>query len=1134
MRTPSQPRAAVAITALLVWGLAATPAAARMGTAVAAAVPAPEERGPGLIVPSSRGESRPRRTIDPRAVAHALPEHVESGSQVTPFQPELRPDDEPRSAAPEPPAPVAGRPSANTAATTPTTTTLIAPATVAYPAQIHLEAIVSPVPAPLNGFLPTVSIMLNGEFWRPSSPIDSSGHAELFETLPIGTYEFTAEFGPWGDLEASASAPATVDVIQVPGLSASLPGTRVQSSRGFGGIAATIDNSGPGPENGVAVGPNHIVQVTSAGFRFSDRSGQPMFDVPLPDFFYENYATSDHSRQPRILYDDLHDRWLAVEVAWGAVGHLNVAISTTSDPTGSWWLYDFMPPQGHFPDNPSIGVSGNKVAIGLDDWTSYPEFLGSRLLVISSASMLDGDGSITYEASAPNAGHVSWRPAVGQSSANTLHAVASTPGFASGHILHMTVTGTFAAGLTFTVEDLTAGPLALPGPGEAVIAYAPTSELGDAAGWYLPVGPIAAVWQDGSLWFVSDRSCLPAGATSAQACVRVTELSTGASTGVVQDFVVNSEGRSTYDPGLGITGAGDLILTFTRSSPFTGLLAASPITLLAAVQKAADPPNSLHVAAVIDRADSFSAASYWSSASGIARDPLDPAAIWQNGAVTTSTGWRTWTSRLAIASGNPNGQLAIAGGRAHTNSLRFAVGGSLGGNDGSTQLLLSNSPQVQDGKLELSKAYAVSDEIWWSLANPATGGNATPGPRTIYVQWGDGADTWSPVETATVTVDTPLGASFAPLNPARLLDTRVGNGLGGKFVSGTPRSFQVTGRGGVPANAVAITGNLTVTGQSTSGYVFLGPSATSTPTSSTLNVPLGDTRANGVTVKLSGSGKIGAVYVGRPGSTTHLIFDVTGYFVVADPNGLFGTTWWPIEPLRVLDTRNGFGRLPNGVPERFYVTGFGIPATAQAVTANITVTGQTSAGYLFVGPNNMANPTSSTINVPKGDTRANNATIRIGQYGQLSTTWKGAAGSSTHLIVDVTGYFVPGPSGATYVPLTPVRLLDTRVGTGLSEPFAHGVPQTLALAATGGIPASDTLGITANLTVTGQTSGGYAFVGPNAVADPTSSTINFPKGDTRANGLDVALSGGSSVSAVFRGAINATTELIMDVTGYFR
>ena len=121
------------------------------------------------------------------------------------------------------------------------------------------------------------------------------------------------------------------------------------------------------------------------------------------------------------------------------------------------------------------------------------------------------------------------------------------------------------------------------------------------------------------------------------------------------------------------------------------------------------------------------------------------------------------------------------------------------------------------------------------------------------------------------------GATFVPLTPARLLDSRFGNGLSGPFNAGVPRTFQVTGRGGVPANATAVTGNLTATNQTQAGFVFLGPDPVASPTSSTLNFPLGDTRANGVTVALSSTGTLSATF--GYGGSTDLIFDVTGYFV---------------------------------------------------------------------------------------------------------------------------------------------------------------------------------------------------------------------------------------------------------------
>ncbi len=70
-------------------------------------------------------------------------------------------------------------------------------------------------------------------------------------------------------------------------------------------------------------------------------------------------------------------------------------------------------------------------------------------------------------------------------------------------------------------------------------------------------------------------------------------------------------------------------------------------------------------------------------------------------------------------------------------------------------------------------------------------------------------------KTSTVTVTAPPGppSTYHTLAPARILDTRSGTGLVGKFVSTVPRSFAVAGAGGVPSNAVAVTGNLTVTGQ---------------------------------------------------------------------------------------------------------------------------------------------------------------------------------------------------------------------------------------------------------------------------------------------------------------------------------
>jgi outer membrane protein assembly factor BamB len=379
-----------------------------------------------------------------------------------------------------------------------------------------------------------------------------------------------------------------------------------------------------------------------------------------------------------------------------------------------------------------------------------------------------------------------------------------------------------------------------------------------------------------------------------------------------------------------------------------------------------------------------------------------------------------------------------------------------------------------------------------------------------------------------------IGSTFVPLTPTRLLDTRTGNGLSGPFFSQVPRPFAVAGRGGVPANATAVTGNLTVTGQTAQGFLYIGPNQIASPTSSTLNFPLGDVRANAVTVALAPDGSLSVTYFSTTRTAqTQVVFDVTGYFV---PDTT-GATFVPLTPTRLLDTRTGNGSpsaVTSQVPRPFVVAGRGgIPLTATAVTGNLTVTGQTAQGFLYLGPNQIANPTSSTLNFPLSDTRANAVTVALATDGSLSVTYFSTnLSAQTQVVFDVTGYFVPGTSGATFVALTPTRLLDTRTGS-FGGILGSQITRPFPVAGRGGV-AIGAAAVTGNLTVTGQTAQGFLYLGPNQTNDPTSSTLNFPVGDIRANAVTVALATDGSLSVTyFSTTITAQAQAVLDVTGYF-
>ena len=78
--------------------------------------------------------------------------------------------------------------------------------------------------------------------------------------------------------------------------------------------------------------------------------------------------------------------------------------------------------------------------------------------------------------------------------------------------------------------------------------------------------------------------------------------------------------------------------------------------------------------------------------------------------------------------------------------------------------------------------------------------------------------------------------------------------------------------------------------------------------------------------------------------------------------------------------------------------------TAKSVAANLTVTQPTAGGHLTILPTGSTAPVvASTINFSAGQTRANNAVLRLGDGGAVSVQ-SGTSGS-VHLILDVTGYF---------------------------------------------------------------------------------------------------------------------------------
>jgi hypothetical protein len=126
----------------------------------------------------------------------------------------------------------------------------------------------------------------------------------------------------------------------------------------------------------------------------------------------------------------------------------------------------------------------------------------------------------------------------------------------------------------------------------------------------------------------------------------------------------------------------------------------------------------------------------------------------------------------------------------------------------------------------------------------------------------------------------PSATALYTLTPCRVVDTRLSSGVpvgGPALAANVPRNLPIAGSCGVPATAVAVVLNVTVTQPTGGGYVQLD--GTGHPGAfSTLNYPAGATRANISFSSLSPSGALTALASQANGTTVHLLVDVTGYF----------------------------------------------------------------------------------------------------------------------------------------------------------------------------------------------------------------------------------------------------------------
>ena len=226
------------------------------------------------------------------------------------------------------------------------------------------------------------------------------------------------------------------------------------------------------------------------------------------------------------------------------------------------------------------------------------------------------------------------------------------------------------------------------------------------------------------------------------------------------------------------------------------------------------------------------------------------------------------------------------------------------------------------------------------------------------------------------------------------------------------------------------------------------------------------------------------------------------------------------------------------------------PAPSATTTAATSVTGTAATLNGTVNPNGAA----TTYQFEYGTTTS---------YGSFSPASPATVGSGTSAVAesaDITGLtagttydfrivgtnangtthganltLTTSTAGGTYVPVKPIRVTDTRTGSGLPNAGQLlGAAGTLNVtvagtAASDGVP-SDAVAIVANVTAVSPSAAGFFTVYASGEAQPTVSNLNFVAGETTANLVTVPIGANGDIT-IFNHA--GTANALVDVYGYY-
>ncbi len=814
------------------------------------------------------------------------------------------------------------------------------------------------------------------------------------------------------------------------------------------------------PDTDMAVGDTQIIEYVNISWAVFDKSGNPLIGAfdgnslwasGIPGSLCALYNSGD----PIVQWDRVAHRWLLFQNVFVSPYAMCIAISTSADATGNYYVYQFSVPGNGFPDYHKIGVWPTGYFQANNNFgVNKSGFVGSQICAYNSAKLLTGDSSAEQQCFQLNANDYSLLP--GDVDSPTPPPAGQDEFFIGGvgrvdtshlsvysyHVDFATPANSFVTGnnnsqLLSIAAFTPACYSQLHTWGGKCVPQRDTSDRVDSLGDRLMYR--LAYYNDTSFfptprqhWYVN----FDVAASGGQIGVRWMEFATPQT--VVSPTALTILQQGTYAPDTNWRWMGsmardqnnDVLLGYSESGtnmyPSIFIAGRTPADALGTLEN--------EVSVVAATGSQLDSSNRWGDYSAMRIDPADNCTFWYTTEYYMVTNSDHWSTRIASAkfSGCPPliaQQFVPLAQPCRAVDTRPDHGGG-GPIQGGTQQEFPISSAGSCATMPSAALYSMNVSVVpngplgyltvWPAGQPrplASTLNSLDGRikanAAIIPAGASGEISVYATSTTNVIVDVngyfaPVSGStlaFYPLPPCRVADTRHSGypqGLGPpSLTGGQERAFPILNATtcNIPSSAAAYSLNFSVVPHGPLGYMTVWPTGGSRPTVSTLNDIPGTIIANAAIVTAGASGEV-SVY---PTNDTDLVIDINGYFAAAGPVGL---SLYGVPSCRVIDTRKvGSGQPFSGVlspPVDVVTAGCGTSSLAQAYVFNASVVPYGALGYLTLWPDAATQPVVSTLNALDGSISSNMAIVP-------STNGKVDAYASgiTQLILDISSYFAP-------------------------------------------------------------------------------------------------------------------------------